>query len=63
MRIFLMYRARIKYLAAMDGVTAEDKDRLARIAERSLIGCSFDDAVRIAWIVFKGVRAPPERVH
>jgi hypothetical protein len=58
-----MYRARIKYLAAMDGVTATDKDRLARIAERCLCECTWDDAVAIAWIIFKSVRAPAQRVH
>jgi hypothetical protein len=56
MRIYLMYRAAIKHIAAMEGITPEDRDILARIAERSIAGCSWIDAVRVARIVYRLLR-------
>ena len=53
MRIYLMYRAAIEHIAAMEGITAENKDVLARIAERSIAGCSRWDALRVGWIVYR----------
>jgi hypothetical protein len=53
MRIYLMYRAAIKHIAAMEGITAENRDVLARIAERSIAGCSTIDALRVGWIVYR----------
>ena len=53
MRIYLMYRAAIKHIAAMEGITIENRDVLARIAERSIAGCSRWDALRVGWIVYR----------
>lgn len=53
MRVHLMYRAAIKHIAAMEGISPENRDVLAHIAARSIAGCSRWDALRVGWIVYR----------
>lgn len=52
MRIFLMYRAAIHKIAEAEGLSPSERQRLVKIAERSIHRCSSADALRVAYIVW-----------
>ena len=56
MRIFLMYRAAIHKIAEVEGLSPFDRQRLVKIAERSIHACSAVDALRVAYIVYRLLR-------